>query len=507
MSMPLTKYQKEHKVFVSSKEKPILEQFLADKKDMFKNHIFLSHEDLRDTWRSRHTKLLKERWPNISTQKISQLCRCKRGFWRDLFLANNAVVPLDLTPHNILFLWCYACAMQFGDSNVTISQTKIAGRKTIKEMKRKDGSIKERMERKAVELLEKFDDISSNEKATLKLLVSGILNCIELKIFPLQTLSHAARSMCTDEEWQRLSKKTRLTIDKQEEVEIRYVASVIDKVLSQHKDMSSGGVLFDLKSTTMALLKQMTKETLLLFEECQFNQTRHTILEIYKYFVLHIPLWKKNVAQEDEYVSRVKEVLNLVFYDTSIVFASGETGANCTKVFRHYLEGKFGSCFLRDSSLETVTSSTPSSSSTPLPVGVAIAENEEGHVEIYFNKKPYIKNLKARKIDIRVLKDKKEEEEKKEEEKKEEEEEELVCMDWCGPKGYTYSLTKREGVLVANAVDELELPEDLDALSKLEETLIALFKWKKHVVALNNKAKSKTPSSAVSSPIFHSPLQ
>ncbi|KAI8369839.1 hypothetical protein EDC96DRAFT_108398 [Choanephora cucurbitarum] len=312
--------------------------------------------------------------------------------------------------------------------------------------------------------------------------------------------------------------------------------------------MSSGGVLFDLKSTTMALFKQMSKETLLLFEECQFNQTRHTILEIYKYFVLHIPLWKKNVAQEDEYVSRVKEVLNLVFYDTSIVFASGETGADYTKVFRHYLEGKFGSRFLRDSSLETVTSSTPSSSSTPLPVGVAIAENEEGHVEIYFNKKPYIKNLKARKIDIRVLKDKvfglelsciefkineqdmiknqakslrlnkcvmhalkqhdvfvDRREEKKEEEK--EEEEELVCMDWCGPKGYTYSLTKREGVLVANAVDELELPEDFDALSKLEETLIALFKWKKHVVALNNKAKSKTPSSAVSSPIFHSPLQ
>ncbi|KAI7890982.1 uncharacterized protein EV154DRAFT_589047 [Mucor mucedo] len=60
----------------------------------------------------------------------------------------------------------------------------------------------------------------------------------------------------------------------------------------------------------------------------------------------------------------------------------------------------------------------------------------------------------------------------------------VVAMDLIGNAGYMYSLEEKEGLYVANLIEELSLPTTKEAIKHVSETINTLFKFKNHLEKL-----------------------
>ncbi|CAO3615520.1 unnamed protein product [Mucor hiemalis] len=60
----------------------------------------------------------------------------------------------------------------------------------------------------------------------------------------------------------------------------------------------------------------------------------------------------------------------------------------------------------------------------------------------------------------------------------------VVAMDFIGNAGYMYSLEEKEGLYVANLIEELSLPTSKEAIKHVSETINTLFKFKNHLEKL-----------------------
>lgn len=54
----------------------------------------------------------------------------------------------------------------------------------------------------------------------------------------------------------------------------------------------------------------------------------------------------------------------------------------------------------------------------------------------------------------------------------------VLAMDWIGNIGYLYKITKVDKVFVANQIDKLMIPENIETFGMLKDTLNNLFKLK-----------------------------
>ncbi|RCH80107.1 hypothetical protein CU098_000336, partial [Rhizopus stolonifer] len=64
----------------------------------------------------------------------------------------------------------------------------------------------------------------------------------------------------------------------------------------------------------------------------------------------------------------------------------------------------------------------------------------------------------------------------------------VVAMDFIGSVGYMYSLREKEGVYVANLIEELSLPRNNKEIKHVSKTINALFKFKNHLEKLAAEA-------------------
>ncbi|OBZ80354.1 hypothetical protein A0J61_11597, partial [Choanephora cucurbitarum] len=318
----------------------------------------------------------------------------------------------------------------------------------------------------SIRMLQRFDELKVNDVHVLKLSMSYIVDTTENneRVFK--------RYIDNDFFWQHVNRCQYQPLDYLSEAMKADIRNICDNIIKEAKR----GINFGL----VAVLK----EQLALAEKDETSSVKYQALQAMSFLLHGFQVWPKSPKEsEAQRVSRVDELINIIFKDCSLKTKTGETVGDATKEAYCYNESSYSS-FCRSKTTSsaggaapaiTISSSSAASSNFGRKIDLVVKDNQDAELAFCEFKAEFKtttanhQQSKTLRLNLTILQKMKEMFIDKQ----------LFSFVWTGSFGTFFSLKEYQDIFIARPADPFVVPVNLVQLDEdFCNTIITLLNWK-----------------------------